>query len=92
MQKIITGNQTQGLQYDPESKQQSLQQKQLTSQKPKKAHTLKSQTKIMLITFFDINGTVHLEFIPQGQTVNQAAYGDILKQFCEAVCRKRPEF
>jgi hypothetical protein len=47
--------------------------------------------KIMLITLFDIKGTVHFEFIPQGQTVNQAYYVKIEKQFCEDVCIKSPE-
>ena len=27
--------------------------------------------KMLLITFFDIQGTVHYEFVPTGQTVNQ---------------------
>jgi hypothetical protein len=47
--------------------------------------------KTLLITFFDIKGTVHFEFIPQGQTVNQAYYVEILKQLREAVRRQRPE-
>jgi hypothetical protein len=33
----------------------------------------------MLITFFHIKDTVHSEFIPWGQTVNQAYYMEMLK-------------
>jgi hypothetical protein len=47
--------------------------------------------KTMLITFFDFKGTVHFEFIPQGQTVNQACYMEKLIQLHEVVHRKRPE-
>jgi hypothetical protein len=45
----------------------------------------------VLIAFFDVKGIVHFEFIPQGQTVSQAYYVEILKQLHEAVCRGRPE-
>ena len=34
-----------------------------------KARKLKSKVKVMLIVFFDIQGIVHFEFLPQGQTV-----------------------
>jgi hypothetical protein len=47
--------------------------------------------KTVLITFCGIKGIVHFEFIPQGKTVNQAYYVEILKRLYEAVPRKRPE-
>jgi hypothetical protein len=45
---------------------------------------------IFLITFLDIKGIVHFEFIPKGQSVTQAYYVEILKWLREAVRIKRP--
>ena len=38
----------------------------------------------------DIRGTVHYEFVPTGQTVNQGYYLEVLRRLCEKVRRKRP--
>jgi hypothetical protein len=46
--------------------------------------------KTMLITSFDIKDIVHFEVIPQGQTVNQIYYVEILKRLREAVLIERP--
>jgi hypothetical protein len=47
--------------------------------------------KAVLVSFFDIKGTVHFELMPQGQTVNRAYYVEMLNWLYKAVHRKRPE-
>ena len=44
----------------------------------KKTRMQRSQVKVMLITSFDRQGMVHYEFVPQGQTVNQHFYKEVL--------------
>jgi len=51
----------------------------------------KSRVKKILLTFFDIRGTVHYEFVPDGQTVNQVYYLEVLERLREKVRRKRPD-
>ena len=68
---VITGDETWVYQYDPEMKRQSAQWKIAIPHEQKKFHQSKSRVKIMLLTFFDIRGIVHYEFVPTGQTVNQ---------------------
>ena len=42
----------------------------------------------MLIAFFDIDGVVHHEFVPPGQTVNGHFYVQVLQSLRDAVRRK----
>jgi len=42
----------------------------------------------MLIAFFDIDGVVHHEFVPPGQTVNGYSYVQVLWRLRDAVRRK----
>ncbi|UYV78830.1 hypothetical protein LAZ67_16002927 [Cordylochernes scorpioides] len=91
MQKIITRDETWVYQYDPETKRQPSQWIMRGEPKPKKARFTKSKVKTLLVTFFDINGLVHHEFIPFGRTINQEVYLVIMRRLREAVCLKRPE-
>ncbi|UYV68612.1 hypothetical protein LAZ67_6000220 [Cordylochernes scorpioides] len=61
------------------------------SNKREKAKLIKSKLKCLLITFFDVKGLVHYEFVPEGQTINQHYYLDVLRRLREAVRQKRPE-
>ena len=43
------------------------------------------------MTFFDIRGIVHSEFLPQSQTINQQVYKEILRRLFRSVREKRRE-
>ena len=58
---------------------------------PKKIRQVRSNVKTMLNCFFVIQGIVHREFVPRGQTFNQEFYLGVLKQLRERVQRTRPE-
>ena len=45
----------------------------------------------MLICLFDQKGIVHKEFVPPGQKVNDALYGEVLKRLREIVRGKAPD-
>ena len=51
----------------------------------------KVHIKTMLIAFFDIDGLVHHEFVPTGQTVHKEFYKTVLQRLRDAVRRHRPE-
>ena len=88
--RVVTGDESLIFEYDPLTKQQSLEWKSASSSRPKKARLFKSKIKVMLIVFFDVHGIAHLEFLPQGQTINQNVYKDILR-LMRSVREKRRE-
>ncbi|GFX68542.1 histone-lysine N-methyltransferase SETMAR [Trichonephila clavipes] len=82
---VITGEESWFFQYDPETKRQSNEWHTPQSSRQKKARMSKSRMKAMLIVFFDKNGVVHSEFVPEGQTVNGAFYVEVLKRLKQRV-------
>ena len=91
LSRVVTGDESWIFEYDPLTKRQSLEWKSASSPRPKKARLFKSKIKVMLIVFFDVHGIVHLEFLPQGQTINQNVYKDILRRLMRSVREKRRE-
>jgi histone-lysine N-methyltransferase SETMAR len=89
LSSIITGDESWVYGYDPETKQMP-QWKMPSSPRPKKARQVRSNVKTMLIAFFDAEGLVHHEFLPQRQTMNQTVYITVLQRLRDAVRLKRP--
>jgi histone-lysine N-methyltransferase SETMAR len=87
---IITGDESWIYGYDPETKQMPSQWKTPSSPRPRKARQVRSNVKTMLITFFDAEGLVHHEFLPQRHTMNQTVYITVLQRLRDAVRWKRP--
>jgi len=76
--RVITGDESWILEYDPETIRQSQEWHTANSPHSKKVRMSKSKIKSMLICFFDSQGIVHKEFVPPGQTVNQTFYWEVL--------------
>ena len=71
LKRGVTGDESWIFEYNPLTKRQSLEWKSALLPRPKKARLFKTETTMMLIAFFDVQGIVHSEFLPQGQTINQ---------------------
>jgi len=87
--KIVTGDESWVFAYEPETKMQSAEWYTASSARPKKSRLVKSKEKVMLIAFFDIDGVMHHEFVPLGQTVNGHFNVQVLQRLRDAVRRKR---
>jgi len=91
LENVITYDESWFFQYDPESKHQSMHWKSPSSPRQKKARQSKSKFKAMMIVFSDIQGIVYLDWVLEGQTVNQVYYKEVLTNLHEWVRRRRPE-
>ena len=91
LEKVITGDESWILEYDPETKRQSCQLKSVGSPRPKKARMQNSQVKVMLTTFFDHQGMVHHEYVPHGEAVNRHFHKEVMTRLMAKIRRKRRE-
>ncbi|UYV73000.1 hypothetical protein LAZ67_10001452 [Cordylochernes scorpioides] len=79
-EKVITGDETWVYGYYPETKRQSMEWKGKDEPRTKKSRLCKSKNKVLLVTFFDIKGIVHYEYLEEGQTINKESYLNIMRR------------
>ena len=61
------------------------------SPREKKARMCKSKFKIIMIVFFEIQGVFYIDWVREGQTVNQVYYKNVLTTLRVSVRRRRPD-
>ena len=88
LKRIVTGDESWIFEYDPLTKWQSLERKSALSPRPKKARVFQVQNQGDADCIFDVHGIVHAEFLPQGQTINQHVYKNILRRLMRSVREK----
>lgn len=69
LERIITGDETWVHFFEPETKQQSMQWKHLSSPPPRKFKGVPSLKKIMYIVFWDRQGIIVSHPVPEGVTI-----------------------
>ena len=70
LHEVITGNEAWVYDYGIETKDQSSQWRHPEEPRPKKSLQIRSNVKVLLTVFYDCNGVIHHEFLPQGRMVN----------------------
>jgi len=88
--KIITRDETWCSAYDPKTKRQSSERVSETSPRPKKLKFQRPRIKTMLIIFFDSQGVVHKEFVPEGKIVNADFYKGVMDGLRKRIQQVRP--
>jgi len=83
--KIVTGNETWCFAYDPTTERQSAAWVGESSPRPTKLGFQKSCVKTMLVNFFDWQGVIHKEFVPEGETINAAYYKGAMERLLNRI-------
>jgi hypothetical protein len=86
LENVIACDERWIFQYDSETKRQLMHWK--TSISPRMN---KSKVKAMTIVFFDVRRVITIEWVPEGQMINQEYYLEVLTKLQERVWKKMPE-
>ncbi|XP_045459255.1 histone-lysine N-methyltransferase SETMAR-like [Melitaea cinxia] len=87
--RIVTVDETWIRQYDPESKQESMQWIEKGERPPKKFKVEISASKLMATIFWDCEGVLLIDYLPKKTTMNAEYYARLLKKVREVIVEKR---
>jgi histone-lysine N-methyltransferase SETMAR len=87
--RLVTEDETWLYIYDPETKEQSKEWRHSGSPRPKKFRTQKSAKKVMASVFWDKDGILLVDYLPQGSSITGQYYANLLDQLKEAIKKKR---
>jgi len=76
--------------YDPTNKRQFAAWVGEISPRLKKLQFQKFRVKSMLVIFFDWQGVIHNEFVPEGETINAVYYKGVMERLLNRIRRVRP--
>ena len=88
--KTVTGDETWCFAYDRTTKRQSTARVGETSPRPKKLQFQKSHVQNMLVIFFDWQGIIHKQFVPEGETINTVYYKGVMERLLNRIRCVRP--
>jgi transposase len=91
LSKIVTGDETWYFMYDPMTKWQSCEWVSPKKLKPSKVRMEELRVKTMFV-FFDSQGVIHREFVPEDQTVNGQFCLCVMEWLLKRIHRIRPKF
>jgi len=75
--------------YDPETKQQSVEWRHISSPHPKKFRVQKSAGKVLASIFWDQGGILLTDYLPKGHIINAEYYSSLLVQLKDILKEKR---
>jgi len=87
--RVVTGDETWLHHWDPESKQESMQWKHMSSPPPKKFRTQASAGKIMATIFWDTDGVIMIDYLPPKTTITGQYYATVIRNLRSAIKEKR---
>ena len=89
LSRLLTMNETWLYLHDPETKQQSMEWRHSCSPRPKNFRVKKSAGKVLASIFFDQDGILLFDYLPNGQPINAEYYSSLLVQLNDILKEKR---